>query len=163
MDRKEYQREYYLRNKGRISERRKELWVNDPSQREKANERCRESRRRKAKERREAIKRGDIVLKKNDGRYVISIDGEDKKAYTIALVAGKVGRSVVSIRQLFREGFLPKSPLIVSGRTRVYTLEMIEVLRRVFDRYPRLTQDVKHKIYAHVVVSWEAIGVRVDF
>jgi DNA-binding transcriptional MerR regulator len=97
-------------------------------------------------------------------RDVIYPDGTTKleKLYTVGVLARAVTRTVVTLEHLERKGYLPETPLRGSsvGR-RLYTKEMIEVVKGAFDKRPDGLRGAEawKEFYEEVLQGWTAAGV----
>ena len=149
-DRSEYMRAYYLENKEKIVERKRNKCLNDPGYKEELKRRRSEYARRKRQERNQMIKDGIIEKPQRKSWYVVVIKKVEFKAYTKKVLAKRIGRSSVGVTMWINDGFIPKTPLRIGPRIRVYTDDMIDVVKKVFKKYGRMTVDQKHKIYAEI-------------
>lgn len=146
-----YNKDYYLKNKERLSEKKKARYRNDPSYREGVM--ARQAQRRRAMPRRSEA--SEQVLER-------VVDGMLRRVFRIGDVAKKIGKSVQTIRGWEKAKIIPH-PLTSSDAThRYYTEEQVAMLGELADivdklRYCRgttLRADTINKKAMEIAEKW---------
>ena len=161
--RKDYYADWYQRNKGRISDKRKAAYHEDDEYREKVLAQSAEHRERQRSAPRVKIPRHQVPKKYKTG------DGGEVVLYSIGFFAMFISRSVQSINEWEKPdpkknkpAILPKTPYIQGSRKfRFYTREMMEAVKEMVGTKRRL-YPVDPEMYDKIAAAWEASGVPVD-
>lgn len=160
-DRHEYQREYYLKNKEELSNKKKDRYRSDPEVRRKAKEASRLYRIKKKAERDRMRANGELPPSRTVGpRKPITVDikGVAHFGYTITAMAERIGRSVDTINNWINIGTIPKTPLRSSRGDRLYTDGMILAVKLAIQSRGVVGKDDKD-IYKAIADSWMEIGL----
>lgn len=155
-ERKEYQRQYYLRNREKISQRKKNKYQNDFESRERAKEASKMYRVRKKAEEDKMRAEGKIpiVKKKSSNNPIhINIGGKICIGYPIEVLADEIDRSIYTIKNWIKTGVIPDTPIKINGKTRLYTDGMILSIKIAL----KLDKDIYNKI----VNEWLKLGFNV--
>ena len=163
--RRDYQREYYLQRKEKLSRRRKDRYRSDPEYREKAKaaaRQYREERRRQVAHLREIGELPPPIRQRGPRKPVdVEVRGEMVKAYTISTLASRINRSSSAINFWTRAGLLPKTPLRSARGERLYTDGMIEVVKTALDKRSAVRE--KDKSFAREIrQGWRDLGIAVQ-
>lgn len=161
-DRREYYQDYYLANQDRLSQKRKDRYKADPEYRERAKESARRYRQKIAKERERLRADGKLPpsTRQRGPRkpVIVSVNGSRVPAYTITIVAQRVGRSKDTLNNWFKAGILPPTPLRSGRGDRLYTDAMIMVLQMAIQRRGEVsTCDTSFK--TEIIDGWEKTGL----
>lgn len=85
----------------------------------------------------------------------VVVDGEEKKAFTTEMLARVCRRSRYQVQVWEQKGFLPKTPFLTTRRWRLYTREMMEVVREAMES--RSAPD--ESMYDEIVEGWRELGI----
>jgi len=158
MTQRDYNKNYYEKNKNELSAKRKAAYRADPERRAKAQ--LRQARvRREAKERRSDA--GEELIYR-------TIDGVKVQVFRIGAVAKKIGKSVETIRKWESTGIIPLPLPVdrdVSATHRYYTQHQVDLLAKLSAeadkyRYARGTsirRDTVNKMSQYIAENW-ALG-----
>lgn len=160
VDRRSYQRDYYEKNRDELSEKRKKRYHNDPDVREHAKAAARRYREKKKAERQKMIDDGKIdpgtkSLSKRKGTVVI--DNVTREAYTIAMLAERIGRPVHTINNWINIGTIPKTPFRSKRGDRLYTDAMMLIVKIVCQPFNRIGKN--EVVYERIKSGWKRYGV----
>jgi len=84
------------------------------------------------------------------------------RLYKVGTLAKAVNRTVVALTQMEKRGVLPKTPLAASSlEYRLYTLDMIEVVQKAFDKRGGVIrgQSEWEDFHDEIVDGWTRLGV----
>ncbi len=116
-----YNRRYYLDNKSKILEERRDRYANDPFYRRRMKRLAQEAyKKRQAEKPRTMVRPG--VLQTPDGSIL----------YTIGMLSKAVGLSVHTLRKYHRQGVLPAPQFFDKRGWRLYTQKQIRLLAGLF-------------------------------
>ncbi len=146
-----YYDEWYDENKNELLDKRRGKYASDPDYAQKCREAAKEYRRRK--------KSGEISPSKRKQRSTtVVVGGRSLNAWTISKLAEKVGRSVPTINHWSKHGLMPETPIKAAGGNRLYTDEMITVVKRAIQRRGEVSKkDTTFK--KEILEGWEKVGV----
>lgn len=151
-DRSEYFSEWYGENRFDVLAKRRDKYANDPDYAKKARESSRRYR--------DEVKSGKRVPGESGqerGPVMVKMDGYHVEARTVRHLAEGIGRSVQTINYWTKHGSFPDTPLKTPGGHRLYTDDMIEVVRSAVEsrlEIPRGDLEFKREI----VTGWRALG-----
>lgn len=154
-DRQAYFAEYYRENGREIRKARRARYAEDPEFRKRCQERMRARREQKQSE-------GTSNLPAAGRELFMAIDGNRVACWTISTLAMKVGRTQQALNNWQRWGVLPETPLKTDGGIRLYTEEMIEVVRAAIYSRPGKRHMVRRddRAFAKLVKQgWRALGL----
>jgi hypothetical protein len=158
--RRDYQHDYYLKNKDELSKRRKSKYQNDPIARERAKESARLYRAKKKAERDRLRSEGKLPRAKSVGPREpidIEIDGKMFKGYTITILSNRIGRSKDTINHWINIGTVPKTPFRSTRGDRLYTDGMILAIKMAIQSKGII--GYSSEIYNKISSDWMKIGV----
>jgi len=127
-DRTEYQKDYYLRNKEKIAQRKKYRYENDPAVRQQLKESSEVYRAKKRAEYDKLLAEGKIVHNYPRGprpAVKVAVNGVDRDGHTITILASRIDRSVETLNNWQKIGTLPMTPYRSPRGDRLYTDAMI--------------------------------------
>lgn len=162
-ERKEYQRQYYLRNREKISKRKKDRYQSDSEAREHAKEAAKMYRTKKKAEEDKLRAEGKIPIvkpKKQEKPVRINIGGKVCIGYPIEILANEIGRSVFTIKNWIKTGIIPDTPLKINGRKRLYTDGMILSIKIALQS-KGIIWFVDKEMYNKIVDDWLKLGLNV--
>lgn len=165
-ERKEYQRQYYLRNREKISQRKKDRYQNDPEAREHAKEAAKMYRTKKKAEEDKLRAEGKFPIvkpkkpKKQEKPVRINIGGKICIGYPIEFLANEIGCSVYTIKNWIKAGTIPDTPLKINGRKRLYTDGMILSIKIALQS-KGIIWFVDKEMYNKIVEDWKKLGLNV--
>lgn len=161
VDPKEYNRDYYEKNREALSERRKAKYKDDPEYAAKAKERSK-LRRMEAKiaRQKERLKSGQPLRATGGGPRkpvpVVLSSGKVVMGFTVGEVARRIGKTYFTLKKWRQLGVLPESPLKTDAGHGLYTEEMINVLKSAVAR--RIEVSASDKTFTEEVSSgWEGV------
>jgi hypothetical protein len=160
IDRSSYQRDYYERKKGELSEKRKARYRRDPEVRERAKDAARRYREKKKAEREQMIAEGIISPSKKAvkrRKEVVLVNGVKKNAYTITTLAKRIGRPVYTVNSWINIGTIPKTPFRSKRGDRLYTDGMILIVKMTCQPFKRIGKN--KAVYERIKSGWERYGV----
>jgi len=121
--RRNYQAEWWRLNGDECRRKRREKYVADPEYRRACQERAESYRKRVVAEGRNPR---DTI-----GRQIwVQIGAKRVPAYTASYLATRVRRSLHAVNNWQKNGRLPMTPIVTEGGIRLYTEEMVEVVRQ---------------------------------
>jgi len=132
------QKEYYRRNKMRISEARKRRYREDPNYRRKIQRKSR------AYKRSKSLGRPKGIIKSTKGTF-----------FTIGRLSSIIKRKVKTIRAYHRNGVLPNPTHFDTRGWRLYTRHQVRLLVCAFESLDRGELDGLKDIRALVESEWE--------
>jgi hypothetical protein len=160
-DRREYQRQYYLDKKERISQERKQRYQEDAEYRAAILERVKEYRTELRSKRSKLRNEGKIPPPHPRGPrqpMKVIVNGVSTVAYTVGRLAEEINRSKDVINYWSRIGLLPKTPYRSSRGDRLYTECMTIVLKLAIWKRGRVS--VSDRTFTDEVRrGWEGLGV----
>lgn len=130
-------KKWYKENGKALNEKRKARYNSDPVHKSHILDANRDSRRRKRAV--ELVERSHerAAMKCKPGpkwkQVTIEIAGTPTEAVTIGALASILKRSKLGVRLLERRGVIPATPLRNKARERLYTLAMVEDIRKLLD------------------------------
>jgi hypothetical protein len=160
-------RGWYEKNKEALSKRRKERYHKDKGYREKVLEQNKDYRAKKSQERPAPAKVKVRTPKhRKPVTMMVKIGGKTQEVdmVHVGAFARAIGRSVPTIHQWERVGLLPKTPFYLIGKNkheRLYTAEMIGVVRTVLSTRGATVSASDHMFRQEIEEGWTAIGVPV--
>lgn len=164
-ERSDYQREYYLNNRGKLSKSRHERYISDPEYRLNVLEKSRQYRMRRKAEKdaeRAALVAEGLMPPPNGrrGPVRVRIGGTEVEAYTLPVLAERIGCSIHTVRNWIHVGVIPKTPFRSSRGDRLYTDDMILAVKMEIQLKSRISHesDVGEKIRSR----WKRFGVVAD-
>ena len=92
----------------------------------------------------------------------IQINGEEVECHTVEMLARAIGRSKYMIPVWEKRGVLPRSPLTNKRGWRLYTVDMIEVVRTAVQRQGGGVLKDAETVYEDVAAGWEMLGIEVE-
>lgn len=161
--RKRY-REWYAKNKDRVSKRKAARYQNDPEYREKIKERARAWRRKEREKRKSETK--VPLSEKPPVPHRVEIGGTVQRApmFTIGKAAHYLGLSTQTLRKWEAGGVLPPVDWRTAGGHRLYTGPQLEELKRLYDMYREEVSPwrITEEFVEDVRVAWGALlkGIR---
>jgi len=85
----------------------------------------------------------------------IDVNGKEEEAYTTEVLARAVARSRYQMPIWEKDGYLPETPFRSARNWRLYTKEMILVVKEAMDE--RVAPD--KEMYEEIVAGWLAVGI----
>ena len=171
---KEEQREpwsyqdWYDKNKDGLSQRRKDRYHTDPEYKERVLEQNKKYREKKRKEAAQ-IPRPKVRVPRHRRPVIRTIllrgKPKTKELVHVGAFARIVGKSVPTIHQWERLGLLPRTPFYVNGkskRERLFTSEMIEVVKEAVETRDRKISSKDPTFHDEIVKGWKKHGVDED-
>ena len=140
--RAEYNRAYYEKHGASLRDKKQSRYHSDPSYRDRVKSDSADRRSR---------------IEKNSGTAVRCGDG-DAIAFRATALADRLGVSISTINFWQKHGTLPETPFRTPGGYRLYTSDMIEVVKQALGAYPRPNKGCP-LFLSHVSDGWRAIGV----
>ena len=123
----EYFAKWYAENKEKLSQRRKERYLNDPTYKAKVLSNSKRSRKRKVE---------DV----GSGR-IVGADGVERNCYTVAETSFMLNISRETILAWERGGLIPTSPFVV-GKFRYYTAGQIDGVKKAIELFKNGTKRI---------------------
>ena len=163
-DRSDYFAAYYEVNKEKLAEKRRNRYQNDPEYRERIKEAARE-RRRRAREEREQLKvEGRLPPPKYKGGIgnpaTVLLGDKMVPAYSITILADRVGKPLYVVQYWARRGLLPQTPFRSNSGSRLYTQQMINAVKRAVNRRDKIsTKDDSFRL--EIKAAWRSLGIAV--
>ena len=161
-------KDWYDRNKDRLAERRKSKYHSDKKHRKKVLEQNREYRAKKAKERISKPKpKVRIPKHRKPVEMMVEVNGvpEMTLLVNVGAFARAIGRSVPTIHQWERLGLLPRTPYLLTSRSkkeRLYTESMIVVVRKALVTRGKTVSSSDRAFRQEIIEGWEAAGIVVS-
>lgn len=154
-DRTEYYTEWYEQNRADLLARRREKYAKDEKHAEGCRKRARKYRKEvrtgKRKRPEEGVARGPIN---------ILVRGEVLQAWTIPWLAEGIERSVQTVNYWTKHGLFPDTPVKTPGGNRLYTEDMIDVVKEVLDqREGGLVSRTDPDFNRQIRTRWRKLGV----
>lgn len=145
-----YFKDWYAKHHETLNQSRRDRYKTDPEYRKAVLQRNREAREKRrtetAKERAQRRKASRLRVGSRAWKTVEAevVDKNGKVAtatlFTISALARSIGRSVQAVRLWERQGLLPEPPFRNKKGDRLYTAEMVEVIRDVMDAKGKLPE-----------------------
>lgn len=133
----EYFAEYWKENRDSVNERRRKLYANDPEYAKKQREASQAYKKRKRQEELDRRARdGEPLVKSGGGPrrpVIVNVAGEDVEAYSVQKLCDHIGRPKSDISNWRRLKILPDSPFRNKRGDRLYTMDMINAIKRAID------------------------------
>lgn len=160
-DRREYQKYYYEQNKEDLSKQRKDRYKNDPEYREKVKAASKRYRAEQREKREKEKPKGAPVKRERRPRrpVVVKVNGSEVLAYTVPVLASRVGRSINTINRWIYTGTIPKTPLWSERGDRLYTDAMIRVVKMAIQFRGIVGDDPA--VRDEILDGWKSIGISV--
>lgn len=162
--RNDYYRSYYEGRKDKLSEERRGRYQSDPEYREKAKQSARNYRKQKKAERDQLRASGKLPPSRPKGPrkpVSVSVNGSSVMAHTITVAADRIGVSVNVLNNWSKAGLLPVTPLRSPRGDRLYTADMIFVVRMAFLAREKVSvRDTSFR--AEIEVGWRNHGVEIN-
>lgn len=152
-DRSEYYGEWYQKNRDSVLSKRRDKYANDPEHAKRQREAARRYR--------QEVKTGKRVpgeTGSSRGPVMVNVGGEHVEAFTVRYLADGIGRSVQTVNHWTKNGIFPDTPLKTPGGHRLYTEDMIDVVRTAVEsriEIPRNDESFKKEI----ADGWRELGV----
>lgn len=159
---------WYEKNGSELAERRRHRYANDPDYKDRVLEQNRKYRSKKVKERgdKPTIKvRVPKTRKPIEGTVQVHGVPTELELVHVGTFARQIGRSVPTIHQWERSGILPKTPFSLVGndkQERLYTRNMIQVVRQALDKRSGTISSSDKSFTAEVLDGWKAAGLNTD-
>lgn len=154
-ERTEYYQDWYAKNRESLLARRREKYAKDRKHAEKCRKRARKYR--------AEIRNGDRKAPEDGGaRGPISVivKGDLVEAWTIPWLADGIERSVQTINYWTKHGLFPDTPIKTPGGNRLYTEDMIAVVKEVLDqRDGGLVSRNDPDFHRQIKSRWKKLGV----
>lgn len=93
---------------------------------------------------------------------IVEINGEQVECYTVEMLSRAIGRSKYMIPVWEKNGVIPRTPLTNKRGWRLYTADMIEVVRTAVKRRGGSILKDPVGIYEDVAAGWEMFGIEVE-
>jgi hypothetical protein len=154
-NRREYYAKWWKENAILRRSAKRERYATDKAFRTKLQERVRENR--------ERLRASGELHKKSDGRSAfVLIGGERVECFTIGQLSKRVNRSQQALNNWQRWGLFPHTPIRTEGNHRLYTAEMIEVVRLAIESRPgpkKLVRKGDTEFYEQISKGWQKLGI----
>ncbi len=163
-DRREYQREYYDKNRESLSERRKRKYREDPERREAILASVRAYREKKRQDVARMREAGELPPVKRGGPRPplrVMVNGVNTIAYTIGRVAVEIRRSKDLINYWTRIGLLPQTPFRSPRGDRLYTEGMVLVMMAAIGKRSRVAAS-DSDFTTEIRRGWEGLGIKLS-
>jgi hypothetical protein len=160
-------RGWYEENKEALSKRRKERYHKDKDYRDKVLEQNKDYRAKKAQEKPQQPKAKVRTPKhRKPVSMKVKIGGKTQEINMVHVgaFARAIGRSVPTIHQWERVGLLPKTPFSLHGKNkqeRLYTAEMIGVVRTVLSTRGATVSSSDHAFRKEIEDGWRGLGISI--
>jgi hypothetical protein len=155
--RREYYAKWWKENAQIRRVKRRERYATDKAFRDECQERVKANQERVRK----VIAAGGSV--KNEGRSLfVLIGGVRTECLTIGQLCTRVGRSQRSLNDWQRWELFPHTPIRTEGNVRLYTAEMIEVVRLAIESRPGSKKFVRKgdtEFYEQISKGWQKLGI----
>jgi DNA-binding transcriptional MerR regulator len=142
-------KDWYSKNKDELNKSRRERYAGSLLYRERVKERNRRARLKKKRERIKEAKRRQkavkIRLSKSWKTVKVEVDGVEVQMYTIGALAKVLGKGISTLRIWEKNGILPETPYQTERGERLYTLEMVEIIRKELQKSGKLGSEQKGK------------------
>jgi hypothetical protein len=92
----------------------------------------------------------------------VLIGGERVECFTIGQLAKRVNRTQQALNNWQRWDLFPQTPIRTEGNIRLYTAEMIEVVKAAIDSRPGPKQFVRRgdaEFYHQILNGWRELGI----
>jgi hypothetical protein len=140
-------------NRERVNAKRRERYASDPEYRKKQQEHTK-----KWKQRRRELNASQP--RQRSRTMTMKLEGREVEMHTIGVFSERVGKSVITLREWERQGFIPQTPFRSSRGDRLYTDDMIETVNRIVGG--RATVDLRDQVAkAAILNGWKKAGVPV--
>jgi DNA-binding transcriptional MerR regulator len=160
-----YYQRWYEQNGNSLNAARREKYASDPEYRSKIlkrNRAARKKRREMTVEERRAIERAKHIAPAASWKTVqqeIDLNGRKVVAtlFSIGALAKRLDRGISTVRVWERQGLLPETPYRSEKGDRLYTLDMVESIRRALWEAGKLTEadgKLREKKRPDAVVRW---------
>lgn len=93
---------------------------------------------------------------------VVEVNGEQVECYTVEMLSRAIGRSKYMVPVWEKNGVIPRTPLTNKRGWRLYTPDMIEVVRTAVKRRGGSILKDPEGIYEDVAAGWEMLGIEVE-
>jgi len=154
-DRSEYYAKWWKENAIIRRAARRERYATDKAFRDKCQENVRKNRKK--------LKASGELNKKSDGlRLFVLIGGVRTECFTIGQLSKRVDRTQQALNNWQRWELFPITPIKTEGGIRLYTAEMIEVVRLAIESRPGPKQFVRKgdaEFYDQIIKGWRALGI----
>lgn len=165
IDRREYQKEYYLENKQEISKRKSERYKTD-SEYKKAIAEASKRRNEKKKIERAMMREKGILnrkpYKRKNKHLFATIQDNQVKLYSVRVLADKIKKTIGTVNNYIKLGIIPNTPfrMMKNGElkgARLYTDGMISVVRdNISSRVDR-----RSNIGEKILQGWRDLGINI--
>lgn len=141
-----YFQQWYESNRDELNQRRRTRYQSDPTYRAKIrswNQTTREKRKRELEKEAREVKRAVKMQPSSTWKTIsVEVDGVEVRMFTVGALAKALGKSISTLRVWEQNGTIPETPYRSQKGDRLYTLEMVEAVRRTLSRSGRLDSAV---------------------
>jgi len=155
-----YQRQYYLKNKERIAERKRQRYQNDSEYR-KVIKKAREKHRSREKQDRKRRKKMPPKAQRPGKRMRILVGSEKVVVimFSISQAAYRIGIALPTFRKWERKGVVPEAMYRSKAGQRLYTADQVAAVAGVYKEFKAKTQPwrLSEEFSKAVYDAWNAL------